>query len=638
MESIQILPENVVDQIAAGEVVERPAHLVKELVENSIDAGATCVQVDFSLGGQQVKVSDDGRGIPSSEMSLAFARHATSKIRNSEDLWHLSSFGFRGEALASVSAVSKVKLVSKTPSADTAYSIEGEFGRLGSVEGSGGGLGTTIWIDDLFGNVPARKKFLKSDSAESTQIKNVLKAMGLSHEKVEFRVLQNGKLEFLWKSCASKKERIKQILGVENLYEGFAEFQGIKAKVFVGPPHETVKSRKNIWLFAQGRWVQDKNLQAAVMEAYRGLLMHHEYPTAIVYVETPPEEIDVNVHPTKSQVKFREVSHAFRAVQRAIRGILEQAPWLDVMLGTGSGAKGRQPVSKHLDGGEHSAKAASSKEETNYNFSTPEFFNTQWKQKETHFPATKMTPVNRIEERVLRQQGQYINTNECTGLGSDEKISSNKNSEGLFDEPSDGNKLTKSNWSQLQVLGQAAQTYILTQSSTSLIVVDQHAAHERVVYEQLMSSWKNGNIDVQNLLIPIEISMSPDKLEGILSLQAELLRMGVEVESLGPESLAVSTLPLILKESSVVQAIEKMGRELVEQGGSYAIETALSNMAATMACHSVVRAGQALSIEEMRSLLQAMDEFPLSSFCPHGRPVFIEIPFGKLERDFGRII
>ena len=334
MDKIQELKPEVIDQIAAGEVVERPAHLVKELVENSLDAGATKIEVEFSMGGQKVKVTDNGRGIAKEQMPLAFARHATSKIRQGEDIWALSSFGFRGEALASLSAVSKVKMVSKTKEDKQASGLSGDFGKFGNIEKTGGSLGTSIWIEDLFGNVPARKKFLKSEAAEATQIKNVLKALALYNYEVEFRVLYKGELLYYWPETEEAIERVKQILEIEELYAGKGECEGITAQVYVGAPHQTVKTRKQMWLFAQGRWIQDRSLQAAVMDAYRGLLMHGEYPYAVVFLQAPPDEIDVNVHPTKSQVKFSEASQAFRAVHRAVRGVLEEAPWLEKILKT----------------------------------------------------------------------------------------------------------------------------------------------------------------------------------------------------------------------------------------------------------------------------------------------------------------
>ncbi|MGZ5280092.1 MAG: DNA mismatch repair endonuclease MutL, partial [Pseudobdellovibrionaceae bacterium] len=325
--SIQILSNDVIDQIAAGEVVERPAHLVKELVENSLDAGATKISVEFAMGGRYTKITDDGSGIDSKELARALDRHATSKIQLSEDLWRLKSFGFRGEALASIASVSKLTLISKTSGQETAARVISEFGKVGSVDAIGGSFGTSITTENLFENVPARLKFMKSAAAESSRIKITLKALALSHPSVEFRITQDGELVSFWPGCESRLERAKQILGV-NLFEGQAERGNVRAYAVFADPKTVQKTAKDIWFFAQNRWIQDRSLQAAVMEAYRHLLMHGEYPIAAVWVETNPEDIDVNIHPTKSQVKFADPSLAFRAVQASIRDNLEKAPWI----------------------------------------------------------------------------------------------------------------------------------------------------------------------------------------------------------------------------------------------------------------------------------------------------------------------
>ena len=612
MDKIQILSAEVIDQIAAGEVVERPSHLVKELVENSLDAGATKIQIEFALGGQKVKVSDNGRGIQNTELKLAFARHATSKIRNSEDLWSLASFGFRGEALASLSAVSNMKIISRTDSSPTAFTLASDFGKLGEIESTGGELGTTIWVEDLFGNVPARRKFLKSEAAEAAQVKNVLKALAMFHFQVEFRILYKGNLNYYWPSAPTPLHRVKQVLDLDEIYQGEAQCEGSRAQVFVSAPHYTVKTRKQIWLFAQGRWIQDNSLMAAVMDAYRGLLMHGEYPSAAVFLNVPCEDIDVNVHPTKSQVKFRQPSNAFRAVHRAVREVLEQSPWLDRMLNKNQDDKksiSPSPQAFHQD------SFTSKNRMKNFEFESQEFKNTQWQQKQIE--TTRASPAVSLEEKPPSVLYPEVVTN----VSETEKVAT-----------------TQAHWSRLQVLSQAALTYIICQSNESLIIVDQHAAHERVVYESLMQSWLSGSMEIQNLLLPLTMSMEVDKVEAVLQCSAELKKMGFEVEAVGPENLAISTLPSILKESAVEKAIFFLAQELVDKGGSFALEKALSDLAATMACHSVVRAGQALSLQEMQSLLKAMDEYPLSSFCPHGRPVFVEIPFSKLEKDFGRIV
>ena len=609
-QSIQILPNDVIDQIAAGEVVERPAHLVKELVENSLDAGATKVSIEFALGGRFVKVTDDGSGSSSKELTKALDRHATSKIKLSEDLWRLRSFGFRGEALASIAAVSKLTLISKPQKQTSAARVISEYGRAGSVDEIGGSQGTSVTVENLFENVPARLKFMKSQAAESSRIKMALKALALSHPEVEFRITQDGELISFWPGCKSRLERAKQILGVE-LFEGSAERGTVKAYAVFADPKSVQKTAKDIWFFAQNRWIQDRSLQAAVMEAYRHLLMHGEFPMAAVWVETNPDEIDVNIHPTKSQVKFADASLAFRAVQASIRDNLEKAPWVP---------KSEKPYEMPA--------IPSQPEPTNLQFAmedlgtSTQYQQKSWKLESPAKPYQAPTPTPKFESASVPMPAP----------GSATSSVSASSAAGEFAKP------VSTYWGSLQVLSQSNLTYILTQNEKGLVIVDQHAAHERVIFEKLMQAWKGGKIEIQEFLFPLAVDLSAERVEALMKEKDAFEKLGISLEPLGPETIGVRAAPSLLKETALHQVLEKMSLDLVEQGGSHFLERKIGDLLATMACHSAVRAGQALSNEEMRSLLRQMDEYPLSSFCPHGRPVSIEYPFHRLEKDFGRIV
>lgn len=609
--SIQILPPEVVDQIAAGEVVERPAHLVKELVENSIDAGATRVHVEFFDGGRIVKVIDNGKGMAPEDLPKALERFATSKISKTDDLWSLRTFGFRGEALASISAVSKLTLTSRRAGDEQAHQLICEFGKKSDIDKVGGSQGTTILMENLFDNTPARLKFLKSDAAENTAIKTTLKAMALSHFDVEFRIQENGKLVSFWPACKSRKDRVEQILEIKPLYEGEAARENVRAYAVFADPHTVAKTAKNIWLFAQNRWIQDRSLQAAVNEAYRSLLMHGEYPIAVVWVETDPDCVDVNIHPTKSQVKFQDPSLAFRAVAASLRGTLEQAPWIK---------RGEQPVPGPVATPMTSFESSPMPQQ-NLSFQDKSLDVTQFQKKDFHFPTSK----------VQEPQGTYQSLAAAAADRESFAPAATPASHAASEAP-------LGYWSSLEVLGQANLTYIVTQARDKIVFVDQHAAHERVVFEKLMSAWKGGKIDIQDFLFPLAIDMSPEKVEGLLAVGKEIERLGVHIEALGPGTVGVKAAPLMIKESSLSTVLDRMASEIVEQGGSYSLERTVGDICATMACHSVVRAGQALSVDQMRNLLRDMDLFPLSSFCPHGRPVSVEYPFYKLEKDFGRIV
>jgi DNA mismatch repair protein MutL len=629
--SIQVLPPEVVDQIAAGEVVERPSHLVKELVENSIDAGATSVTVEFSDGGRFVKVKDNGKGIPPEQLPKALERFATSKIAKSEDLWKLNTFGFRGEALASIAAVSKLNLTSRPTGAEKAHQLLSEFGKKTTVDPVGGSEGTTITVQELFANVPARLKFLKSDAAEGTQIKTTLKALALAHHDVEFRVYEKNELMFFWPACKSRKERVEQILEIKPLFEGRAQRENVTAYAVFADPHQVAKTGKNIWLFAQNRWVQDRSMQAAVMEAYRSLLMHGEYPIAVVWAEVDPEYIDVNIHPTKSQVKFHNPSLAFRAVQAALRDTLEQAPWVPTPVAAAKTAD--SPAVRPESGARETGMGAQAA------FQGQDFHVTQFQKKD--FPlqmAAQQAELRReavqgFETKNTDRDNPFVKTLKLeTTTAPAFSASAATIAPIAISSPSGGY------WSSLEVLGQANLTYIICQHRDKLVFVDQHAAHERVVFERLMGAWRGGKMEVQEFLFPLAVDLTPDKVEALQNLYPDLEKLGVYVETLGPTTVGVKAAPTLIKESILSSVLDKMATEALDLGGSFRMEKVIGDICATMACHSVVRAGQALSTEQMKNLLLEMDEFSLSSFCPHGRPVSVEYPYAKLEKDFGRIV
>ena len=584
--SIQILSADVVNQIAAGEVVDRPAHLVKELIENSIDAGGSEIQIEIAQGGRFVSVSDDGCGILSTDLEKALQRHATSKISVSDDLWNLQSFGFRGEALASIAAVSKLSLESIHETEQKPALITSEFGRSQPVRDSSRQRGTVIRIEDLFENVPARLKFLKSDAAESQQIKQILKAMALAHPEISFKLVQDGTLQLFYPIKKSLLERAMDILEKKELFHTVSKKGNFEVEIIFSSPHEVAKTSKQIWIFAQNRFIQDRAIQAAVMDAYRSLLMHGEYPHAVIKLRCEPSEIDVNIHPTKSQVKFQDASAAFRCVHGALRQALEQAPWI--------------PKSESIP-----MVSVSSSDRQNlgsYTFISDEPKQQSWGVQDHSFRQTQ------FKQKDFDIQGLTQLRVEPLGY-----------------------------WSQLQVLGQANLTYIICQKEDRLVFVDQHAAHERVVFESLMLAWKNNNFEVQDFLFPFVIDFSEDKIEAIFSVELQIQQLGIQIERLGPVSLGIKSAPTLIKDAALPKLFEKIASDLMDHGGTYAIEKKVSDLFATMACHSVVRAGQSLSHPQMNELLKSMDQFALSSFCPHGRPVSVDSTFLEMEKLFGRI-
>ncbi len=615
--SIEILAPEVVDQIAAGEVVERPAHLVKELIENSLDAEATEIAVDFSQGGRWAKVSDNGTGIPVADIPKAFLRFATSKIKTSDDIWKLSSFGFRGEALASIGSVSKVTVFTSTDDSGMGHRMTFSFGKQLSVEPVSRTRGCTILIEDLFQNVPARLKFMKSEASESGQIKTIVKALALANPHVEFRVLYEGKLLFFWPK-STQKERVENILEIKPLYEGTATRGNIKARSYFSDPHQVSRVSKNIWFFAQKRFIQDRSLQAAVMEAYRNLLMHGEFPFVVSFIETDPSEIDVNIHPTKSQVKFLHPQDAFRAVQASIRDTLEKAPWIQSQNDSvNSLSNGIKEFSYKESAIQESIIKEPLLKESIVKEPRPIAYNLQFEDDAFQITHFRTKTENSEKEDLLTVKSEMSNIVVPPSTASK-------------------NEILIRHWSLLQVIGQAGLTYIVCQSDKGLILIDQHAAHERIAFERLMNQWRGGKIEIQQFLFPLAIDLNEEKVELLIKRRDEFSKLGIELEVLGPITLGVKSAPALIKDKVLVEEMERISNEMSEWGDSLILEKAITEIAARMACHSVLRAGQSLSHAEMVRMLEEMDEVPMSSFCPHGRPVSVTYSWPELEKDFGR--
>ena len=607
--SIQQLSPEVINQIAAGEVVERPANMVKELVENSLDAGASKIEIHFSDGGRFVQIKDNGCGIKNDELSLALSPHSTSKISSLNDIWTIRSYGFRGEALASIAEVSDLILVAKPEHQDQAARLKSEFGKKTEVEITGSEVGTTVIVKNLFQKTPARLKFLKSEASETAVIKNTIKAMALSHPSVEFRILHKNKLLFYWPAMENLQKRAEAVLSLKNTFYTQTKYQDINVEAVLCAPNETAASRRQMWFFVQNRWVEDNTLYAAVISAYRGLLMHGEYPIVVLNLSCRTEDLDVNVHPSKSKVRFKNSSHVFKAVQHSLRAVLEKAPWIS--------HKGNNSDTQKF-------------QEKELVFPSKEFQQTQFQKKSF---STSLD-----SEKSNAQQNLFISSTDEKEMPSSVSwtptIKNMKMEPAISEEKETDEK--QNYWASLHILSQAHLTYILAQTREAIVFVDQHAAHERVLYERLMLSWNTGKGEVQNRLIPLALDLDESLVKALLSVQKELLKIGIEIELSGPDGVVIYSAPAILKDIALQKSLVQLAEEVRTLGGSFAIENKISDLCATMACHSAVRAGQALSVQEMKELLVQMDEFPLSSFCPHGRPVFVNYSLSRLEKDFGR--
>ena len=611
--SIQKLSQSTINQIAAGEVVERPAHLIKELIENSIDAGAKSIEIDFAKGGKDITVKDDGCGISKDELPLALSKHTTSKIQAIDDLWSLKSFGFRGEALSSIASVSHLTITTSIDGHE-AYTLKSDFGQESKILPTHSSQGTTVKVKDLFVNCPARLKFLKSEGSESTQIKKTIKALAMIHPQIAFKILQNKHLLYYFPKTTSFYERVKTVLSDDTLYHLKGSYLHFQCEMVFSRPHTKQKNSQNIWLFVQKRWVQDLKLKMAIIESYRNLLMHGTYPIIVLDLTCNPSEIDVNIHPTKSQVKFKDPTDAFRSVSRPLRAHLEKAPWLkDILKTDNKGITPQAPLKEQYT-------------LPDYNFNplnSPPLDNT------SPPPQTELQLEHLIPKKASFNKKAFNTIN----FPKKDSFSHLLSKETQIASPTPSNEL-QPEWSQLEVLGQCNLTYIVTQSRKSLILIDQHAAHERIAFEKLMDAWNKKHFKVQKNLIPQTIKLESHLCDHLL--KHNFKEMGIEIERMGPDTLIISSKPDILSDKGLSQALISTAKQIEELGDSFSLHKIVGDLFATMACHSVIRAGQALSLEEMKSLLEQMDQFKLSSFCPHGRPVFTEFSFSKLDKEFGR--
>ncbi len=581
---IHKLDPHLTNIIAAGEVLERPAQLVKELIENSLDAGADELRVSVENSGRDIEITDNGKGMGAEDLLLCTERFTTSKIANEADLWKLQSFGFRGEALASAAAISDMFIRSSLVNCDEGHSLKISNGVKSKLLAQSCPPGTLIRINNLFANTPVREKFLKTEAGEFQAIRQVIKAMALQFPHVEIKYYERDKLHLHFPK-ENAHFRATRVLGAKKLFEAVHDSPGLKVHIYYTSPYDVQKSSRNIWLFVQQRWIQDRSLVSAVLEAYRTFLMHGEYPSAMISIEMDPATVDVNVHPSKREVKFADPSRLFRAIHHSIKEALSTSPWIP------AGASRQESISP-------SALLADAL--------VPEGGGGE---------SLALMPL-----QDMRVQYRKLNfDNQAEGPESPK----------VLDNPG--------HWSRMQVIGQSHLTYLICDSGQELILIDQHAAHERVLFEKLMKAKKLGNIPAQEILIPLAFQAEEDCVENIWNLRGDLQILGVKISRQGPETLLIESHPAAVKADALLESLQKMAESLRKGQVVIHLEHQFQEMFSSWACHSAIRAGQALSLVQMQELLRLMDEAPQSSFCPHGRPVSIAMGFNEIERKFGRI-
>ncbi|MDX1991487.1 MAG: DNA mismatch repair endonuclease MutL [bacterium] len=606
--AIQRLSEQVVAQIAAGEVVERPASVVKELLENALDAGATSIHISVNAGGQKlIRISDDGSGIPADEVELAFMRHATSKLQTADDLNAIETLGFRGEALASIAAVSRVTMVTRHRSENVGTQLRVEGGALTHRQAVGAPAGTVITVENLFFNTPARLKFMKKENTEKRFIASIVTRYAMAYPQVRFLLEQDGREVFRSSGTGNLADVVVRSLGLDTfkqMVEVSAEDEAREDRPAVGvygyssAPGLNRADRGQITLFVNGRWVQDSSLTYAVVQAYHTLLMNGRYPVAVLLVSIAPDEVDVNVHPTKAEVRFRDANAVFSTVQRAVRQAviaLSQTP------DTAAATAYRGYTASH-----------------------------------SRFPpsyprrALEQGPSNGGQldlDLGLDSPGGYVNQRVDTAAQAEDDPTAIPYGPGAPRKPR--------TLPMLRVVGQIAASYIVAEGPSGMYLIDQHAAHERILYEQFMDEYERGEkvrqltLDAQTVdLAPVEARLVEEKLD-------VLAGMGFLLEPFGPSTFLIRSIPTLLANQHPVEALTDILDDLLQdkQPGQAAIEEKIIRRVCRRAA---VKAGQILSTEEMQALIRQLERCVSPHTCPHGRPTMLHMSGDQLAREFGR--
>ncbi|MBK8619546.1 MAG: DNA mismatch repair endonuclease MutL [Anaerolineales bacterium] len=584
---IRLLSSDVSSQIAAGEVVERPASVVKELTENALDAGAKNISISIVDAGRTlIEVADDGHGIPADELELAAARHATSKLIQSEDLFHISTLGFRGEALASIGSVSNMTIVSRVQSAKEGARLKVDGGISGKVEKVGAPVGTVLRVENLFYNVPARLKFLKTDVTERRAIDSLVTRYALAYPNVRFKVTDGKQATLQTAGDGDRRSILAALYGVDvakQMLEVMAVEEGLSLTGFISPTSLTRSNRKEITFFVNGRWVQEFSLTTALLQAYHTLLMVGRYPLTALFLDIDPEDVDVNVHPTKAEVRFRSQDKIFSFVQRSARkALLAYTPVASV---------------------------------------SPQMWGSRSEQSERREVG--------IDWSIAHDSVDSGQNAESRMLNADDVQSSIDNQKSEIESPSFAPVPL------LRLIGQIGSTYIVAEGPDGLYLVDQHAAHERVLFEKLMAQHDRKSIPSQSLLAPEVVTLPPQSAKALMSQLPFLNHFGFEVEEFGTNTFQVRAMPALFAGGDPSFALRALVEDFEEDETPLQAEVE-AKLAARVCKRLAVKGGQTLTTEEQRALLNDLEACASPRTCPHGRPTMIHLSVDALERQFGR--
>jgi DNA mismatch repair protein MutL len=597
---IQILPENLANQIAAGEVVERPASVVKELIENSLDATATEIFIEIEKGGKSlIRVTDNGHGMKKDDAFLCLERHATSKVKCAEDLFALHTMGFRGEALPAVASVSRLRLTTRSLEDDSGWQIYTEGGTIRQAEAVGTAHGTVVEVRNLFFNTPGRRKFLRKEETEFGHIADVVSRLALSRPDIHFRLSHNGRNYLEAYRHNRLEERVAALLGrtltSELLPVEADSGNGEMLVGLLGAPGISRSTTGHIYTYVNGRFVRDRVIQHAILEAYRSLLEKRRYPVAILFIDMPPETVDVNVHPTKHEVRFRNQHQVHDFIVSALRERLQSHAFEPV---------GSEPVSV-TDG-------------------------------------TQLLEFDRGSSPVTTAQRDYRERIQESLAAFNEKVSSApaiaavstvKGEMAVWPTGQGNASAMPEGW---RLIGQYLNSYLLCQVNDELVLIDQHAAHERIGFERLRTQLASNGIDSQSLLFPVIIELDHREAAILTEHLDSFARFGFEVEAFGGRSFTVKAVPALVTDIDAERLVRDLAAELNEIGRSGQLDDEIERVLAVLACHSMVRANQALSQSEMQQLLKDLAEIDFGSCCPHGRPVMYRLSKREIEKFFHR--
>lgn len=641
MSKIQVLDQVTIDKIAAGEVVERPASVVKELVENAIDAKAAAVTVEVKEGGISfMRIADNGCGIDREDVPGAFLRHSTSKIRNAEDLEHISSLGFRGEALSSIAAVSQVELITKTPedSFGTRYMISG--GKEEGLEDIGAPDGTTFLVRQLFYNVPARRKFLKTAMTEAGHVSDLMTRMALSHPHISFQFINNGQSKLHTSGNGNLRDVIYHIYGREiaaNLINVTYEKNGIRITGYIGAPLISRGNRNFETYFINGRYVKSSIIYKAIEDAYKDFTMQHKYPFTVLHIEVVGEDVDVNVHPTKMEVRFHNQQMVYNSIYEAVDQALHEKELIpevtiDVPKAAPKAQAKPEPKAQPKEVIQPEVnKSAKVQPEKASGERDLDYFMEQMKKRVMSYHQQNSSAEVKGKSEIFKPQVQVDRVKEAVASYRAKQAPEQMT---LFD----GKLLDKEKRANYKIIGQVFDTYWLVEFDNSLYIIDQHAAHERVLYEKTLREMKTREFTSQMISPPVILNLTMQEAQLLRTYMDQFTRIGFEFEEFGQDSYAVRSVPAnlfsIAKKELLMEMIDSLSEEVHRRQSSELLDEKI----ASMSCKAAVKGNMRLSAQEVDALIGELLKLDNPYHCPHGRPTIISMSKRELEKKFKRIV